>query len=67
MAPNISLNCSGSKVTHRLDPLVEQNRFRQSQSKPRLVFMRPTIKLTIDQHYIRKNSRKFELDAHLRK
>ena len=29
--------------------------------------MRPTIKLTIDQHYIRKNSRKFELDDHLRK
>ena len=29
--------------------------------------MRIAIKLTIDQHYIRKNSRKFELDAHLRK
>ena len=29
--------------------------------------MRIAIKLTIDQHYIRKNSRKIELDDHLRK
>jgi hypothetical protein len=25
-----------------LDPLVEQNRFNQKQSKPKLTFMRPT-------------------------
>jgi hypothetical protein len=42
--------------------VVEQNPFKQNQSKPRLAFMRPTHQLTIDQHYLNRTKIHFDLD-----
>jgi len=45
-----------------MEPLVEQNSLKQSQSKLRFAFMRPAHQLTINQHYPMGSGHDISLD-----